>query len=204
MERVTTPVVEWAVASRPLESDESGDACFVQALPEATLVGVVDGIGHGPAAAAASRAAVRLLADSGLRHPIDALRRCHEGLRATRGAVLTLAWIDGSRDHMTWLAVGNVQGVLLRADHGAGAPRVPLVGRGGVVGRLLPPLRAHVETIAPDDLLVLATDGIHPDFAQRISGRDSAQRVADAIMAQHRTGADDALVVAVRYRGAFA
>ena len=94
--------------------------------------------------------------------------------------------------------------MLLRADRGGGASRLSLVGRGGVVGRRLPPLHSSSASISPGDLLVLATDGIHPDFAHQVTWFNQPQRVADSILAGHRTGADDALVLAVLYRGAIA
>jgi serine/threonine protein phosphatase PrpC len=193
--------VDWGVASRPLAEEELGDAALVHPLPDGVLIGVVDGLGHGAAAARASREAVRLLSASNGDHPVAALRRCHEGLRATRGVVLTLAWLDGRVDCLTWLGVGNVQGVLLHARPGADVHRETMIGRNGVVGRNLPAMSATHLPIAHGDLLILATDGIRPGFADRAHRPDPPQQVADAILAEHRTGTDDALVLVVRYRG---
>lgn len=199
MDRLTAPLVEWAVASRPLDPGGSGDAYLVHPLPGGALVGVVDGLGHGPAAAEAAREAIRILADATPDRPLAALTLCHERLRTTRGVVLTLAWMDSQRDSMTWLGVGNVQGLLLGA--GLRKRQETLVGRVGVVGRLLPQLHASVLSIAPGDLLVLATDGIRPGFMYPFSGDGPAQRVADDILEQHWSGADDGLVLVVRYKG---
>ncbi len=194
--------VEWAVASRPLEPDASGDAYIARPLPAGILLGVVDGLGHGPPASAASREAIRFLETADVEHPLAVVRHCHERLRATRGVVLTLAWIDESRNCMTWLGVGNVHGVLLRAHGEVDPGRETLVGRGGVVGRVLPALHASLVPVAAGDLLVLATDGVHPRFAQQIRDREPLQAVADLILAEHGTGVDDALVLTARYRGA--
>jgi len=161
----------------------------------------VDGLGHGPAAAVAARRALDLLSAPDVGDPLATLRRCHEGLKATRGVVLTVAWVDASSDAMTWLAVGNVQGVLVHARGKGGTTRQPLMGSSGVLGHRLPPLRVAHSAIVPGDLIVLATDGIRPDFADRLEPGDSLQQVADTILASHRTGADDALVLAARYQG---
>lgn len=201
MEPLTTAAVEWAVASRGLESRVSGDAHIARFLPDGALFGVVDGLGHGPAAAEAAREAVRHLSVCEVDHPIAVVRGCHERLRESRGVVLTLAWIDGSRDCMTWLGVGNVQGELLRGNEGAVPRRETLIGRGGIVGRLLPPLDVGVLSIAPGDLLVLATDGIAPGPLEQLSALDPVQRIADSLLAQRWTGNDDALALVVRYRG---
>lgn len=202
MDRLTETRVEWAVSSRPLEPGASGDASIVRPLPGGILLGVVDGLGHGPAASAASREAIRILETADVENLVDVVRLCHQRLRATRGVVLTLAVIDDARDCMTWLGVGNVHGVLLRA-HGEDEPRrETLVGRGGIVGRVLTSLQASLVSLSTGDLLVLATDGIHPRFAHQVPRREPLQAVADLILAEHCTGVDDALVLTARYRGA--
>jgi negative regulator of sigma-B (phosphoserine phosphatase) len=200
MEPLTLPCVEWSVASRALELDASGDAYIVQADHDRLLLGVVEALGHGPAAATTSRRAVAVLERAAFEDPATVVRRCHEELRSTPGAVLTLVWIAGARDRMTWVAVGDVQG-LVRRDCSAGLRLDLLLGRGGVVGRHLPPLVAGVAPIAPGDLLVLATDGIRPGYAQRLSRNETTQQIADSIMGGFRTGRDDALVLVARYRG---
>ena len=201
MEYVTARFAEWGVASRPLEADASGDAHMFHAGWDTALLAVVDGLGHGREAAAASRRALDLLAGVPGEDLLAAVSSCHEGLRNTRGVVLALARIEGSAGRMTWVSIGNVQGVLQRAD----SQPESLVGQRGVVGRRLPRIpRLHVSavSIAPGDLLVLATDGIHADFASHIPRFGSPQRISDSIMAAHRTGNDDALVLALRYQGA--
>ena len=204
MDYVTGPLMEWAVASQGIEPDDSGDGYIVHPWPDGALLGVVDGVGHGHEAAAAARESIRLLEGCASMHPVAALRACHEGLIGTRGVVLALAWLDGAHDCMTWLAVGNVQCVLSHGNGVAGSGVEILLGQSGVVGRRLPALRATIVQLSPGDLLVLATDGIHSAFSQMIPRLDRPRQVADFIMDRHRTGMDDALVLAVRYRGAFA
>jgi len=201
MEHLTSRIAEWGVVSRPLEPEGSGDAYMMRASSDTALLAVVDGLGHGPAAAAASRLALDLLAGTRGEDLTAAVSGCHDGLRSTRGVVLALARLarfEGSAGRLTWLSIGNVQGVLQRGD----SPGESLIAQRGVVGRRLPPLHASIVSIAPGDLLVLATDGIHADFARHIPRFDSPQQITDSIMAAHRTGTDDALVLALRYRGA--
>jgi negative regulator of sigma-B (phosphoserine phosphatase) len=202
MDYLTAPPVEWAVASRSLEPEASGDAYVVHPAPGGALFGVVDGLGHGPGAAAVAREAVRILSGAVAENPVAALRLCHERLRATRGVVMTLAWMDSERNSMTWLGVGNVQAILLHAGHDESAVTETLVGRRGIVGRLLPPLSAGIVAIAPGDLLVLATDGIRPSFMSPLLRSRPPRSLADDILARHWTGSDDALVLVVRYQGA--
>ena len=62
------------------------------------------------------------------------MKLCHEALHTTRGAVLTLASFNGLDGTVTWLGVGNVDGVLLRADPKAMPVREYVLLHGGVVG----------------------------------------------------------------------
>ena len=103
---------------------------------------------------------------------------------------------------MSWLGVGSVDGVLLRADRAASSPAERLVLRGGVVGRQLPPLGVVVVRVAPGDTLLLATDGIREGFEDKLTVSDVAGPTAARILAEHAKGTDDALVVVARYLGA--
>src|SRR5262245_34806908 len=86
------PPVDCAVAGLALTGqDVSGDLHLVQPFDHGVLVAAVDGLGHGPAAASAARAAVATLAAHAHESVVLLLKRCHEELRETRGAVLTLA-----------------------------------------------------------------------------------------------------------------
>jgi alkanesulfonate monooxygenase SsuD/methylene tetrahydromethanopterin reductase-like flavin-dependent oxidoreductase (luciferase family) len=202
MARVSTQLVEWASASRPLgPGEETGDACLVRTLPGGALVAVVDGLGHGVEAAAAARRALALLTDAEAQYPVAVVKRCHDGLRRSRGVVMSLAWFDGGADAMTWAGVGNVQGMLQRVRVGAGPSQESLMLRGGVVGREIPPLYVATLPVAAGDTLVFATDGIRPRFVCEPVTGGTPQQVAERILAEYRTGADDALVVVVRYRG---
>jgi hypothetical protein len=101
---------------------------------------------------------------------------------------------------MTWAGIGNVEGVLVRGDPAARPPRELLTPRGGVVGYVLPSVRAAALPIAPGDTLILATDGIRSCFTDGVDLRRSPQEVAGAIFARHARGSDDALVLVARYR----
>jgi hypothetical protein len=124
---------------------------------------------------------------------------CHEKLRATRGVVLSVASVDIKHGLMTWLGVGNVHGVLVRADKKLGQETLML--RGGVVGDHLPPLQAAVLPVGQGDMLVFATDGIRTDFQATLSALENPQRAADRILKGFSNGSDDALVLALRITG---
>jgi hypothetical protein len=198
MEAVSAaPRIDWSVAVRPLDS-ESGDQYLVASVPEGLMLAVIDGLGHGPEAAVAARTAVDLLKTYAGEHPVALLKRCHEGLRSTRGAVVSLACFDAG--HMTWAGVGNVDGVLVRADPHGAVER--LMVRGGVVGHQLPALDAAQVPVGCGDLLVFATDGVRSDFAEHVPGVGTPQATADRLLAAYGKSTDDALVMVARYLGA--
>lgn len=186
---------------RPGEG-ESGDHHLVCRGEKGVLIAVMDGIGHGAEAAAASRAASCLL-QAEMNEPIISLvRLCHERLRQTRGVVLSLASIDPFHGMMTWLGVGNVQGMLMRAGAKKGIVQENLLLRGGVVGAQLPPLQATVLPISAGDTLIFFTDGVRGSCIETLSPMESPQRAADRILNAFHNGNDDALVMVARYIGA--
>jgi negative regulator of sigma-B (phosphoserine phosphatase) len=197
------PFIDWGVAHIAIEGETvSGDAHLVSPYPNGLLVAVVDGLGHGAEAAVAAQTAVATLGKHAHEPVIPLLQQCHDALRATRGAAVSLASFSANYGTMTWLGVGNVEGVLLRADKQAVPLQENIMLFPGVVGHLLPSLRAVVTPVNAGDLLVFFTDGIRRDFLSEspIPGH-SAQRIADRICAKYSKGSDDALVLVARCGG---
>jgi phosphoserine phosphatase RsbX len=199
---MSAPLIEWGVSSRALPGQAaSGDRHVVEAFPGGALIGAIDGLGHGDAAASAARAAGDVLGRHCRESVIALARRCHEALLSTRGVVMSLASFSGGDQTMTWLGVGNVEGVLLRASARAVPMREQLLLRGGVVGYQLPQLSAWVLPLCPGDTLIFATDGIRSEFTSVVDSAGSAAGLADRILAGYAKGTDDALVVVARYAG---
>lgn len=196
------PLLDWGVAGMVLAGQsESGDRHVVKESPQGVLVAVVDGVGHGQEAAAAAMEAVATLERHAGEFVVSLVKRCHEALRSTRGVVMSLAMFNRLDETMTWVGVGNVEGLLVRPNF-AGAPRQKmLLLRGGVVGDQLPPLSAANLPVVPGDTLILATDGIRPGFAPDLSLKGTPQQVAGRILATHAKGTDDALVLVARCVG---
>jgi negative regulator of sigma-B (phosphoserine phosphatase) len=196
------PVLDWGVASSAHPGQrESGDLHLVLDTPGGCLAAAVDGLGHGAEAAAAARRAVAVLAAGADESVIALVRRCHRELVGTRGVTMSLATFNAADDTMTWLAIGNVEGVLLRADPRSSRPMESILMRAGVVGLDLPRLQASVTTISAGDLVVLATDGIRRSFVDLIYPADQPQALAERVLRFHAKGTDDALVLVARYRG---
>ncbi|MDB6122932.1 MAG: hypothetical protein JWQ71_1925 [Pedosphaera sp.] len=195
--------IDWGVAARPFPGQTvSGDAHLVTARAGRVLIAAVDGLGHGNQAAVAARTAVSILKKYASGSVVSLVQRCHRTLMMTRGVVMTLASIDVPTGVMTWLGVGNVEGLLLRADTTA-IPSVERVSpHGGLVGYQMPILRSRKVSIQKGDLLIFATDGINGDIVQDIRRNDPPQQIAEDVLERHYQGKDDGLVLVARYRGA--
>jgi phosphoserine phosphatase RsbX len=200
MEKVKTQLIECGFASRTLPGETvSGDLHLVKAIGHEVLVAVVDGVGHGEEAAEASKIAIRTLQAAAGESLIGLVQRSHEALRFTRGVVMSLASFSALDSTMTWLGVGNVEGCLLHRTAHVVPAQEGLLLRGGVVGDRLPRLAASIIQVSEGDLLILATDGIRPGFADNLNPNEPPQHIADRILANHGWGTDDALVLVARY-----
>ena len=195
-------VVEAAVAARPVAGEErSGDLAVIELLADGALVAAVDALGHGPEAAAAADVAGAVLREFAAAPPRALVERCHEALRKTRGAALSLAAFSASRRDLTWIGVGNVEGRLVRAAPVGAETLASLVNTPGTLGATLPPVSATTVPVERGDTVVFATDGVSRDFADELELTGAAQGIADRILREHGRDGDDALVVVARLLG---
>jgi serine phosphatase RsbU (regulator of sigma subunit) len=163
---------------------------------------VADGLGHGAAAETAALRAEEVVTRCRT-EPLDVLLQlCHRGLTDTRGAAITLARIDFETNTLSWIGIGNVTADLVAKAPGGVQLRASALLAGGIVGYRIPhALATHQVSIAPGDLLVIATDGILEDHVQGIDFAAPAMSIAEHILDAYSRESDDALVLAARRRG---
>src|SRR5437867_13384863 len=89
---------EWGVASRAFPGEKaSGDLHLVKALPGGVLLAALDGLCHGPEAAAAPTTAGAILQDHA-HQPLPApVTPCHAAMTDARGVVMALPRAGGRR-----------------------------------------------------------------------------------------------------------
>jgi serine phosphatase RsbU (regulator of sigma subunit) len=195
-------VVEWSVASRALVGESAcGDVHVVEPHALGVLLAVIDGLGHGEEAASAAEVAAGVLRAQADRPVTELLQRCHAALAGTRGAAATLASIHAPSGIMAWAGVGDVEGILFRADAASGRPSEYVSQRGGVLGFRLPLVRPGSVPIRRGDVLILATDGISRAFADDPIPFASPAAAAARILERYAVAADDALVLVARMVG---
>ncbi|NGO40878.1 SpoIIE family protein phosphatase [Streptomyces ureilyticus] len=182
----------------PLGGDgESGDAWAV-APGSRTAALVVDGLGHGPGAAAAARAAITTFDGAAVTDLDRLVRHTHEAMRATRGGVLGASLIDPGRGELAYAAVGNITGRVLTRGRS-----VHLLDRPGTLGTqlTLPAVRLQHGPWEPGSNLILVSDGIrsawsledHPGLLDH-----HPAIIAAVLHREYGRATDDATVLVVR------
>lgn len=196
--------IEWATASRPIVGEHvSGDQSIaVDVLGSAALFGVIDGLGHGAAAATAATTAAAVI-NRAASEPLDALiGACHRQLAVTRGAAMTLARIDFGTETLQWMGVGNVAADLLAKSPSGVETRSSARLAGGIVGYQVPDISQPERIqIRPGYLLIIASDGIAENHLDGVDFTASAAVIAEQILREHGRATDDALVLVARHRG---
>lgn len=196
--------IEWATASRPRPEEQlNGDQAIAADIDADTaLFAVVDGLGHGPAAATAALAAIDALSGARGERPEVLVQLCHRVLTGTRGAAMTLARVDFQTNKLSWTGIGNVSAHLVAKSVSGTQVRSSARLVGGIVGYRIPETRpAQVVSMRTGDLLVITSDGIAEDHLDHIDFAASAADIAEQILAKHAKDNDDATVLAARHRG---
>jgi phosphoserine phosphatase RsbX len=197
--------IEWATAGRPLPGEYvSGDQPIaIDIGGGAALFGVMDGLGHGPAAATAALRAVDALKHAHTERLEVLVQLCHRVLGGTRGVAMTLARVDYADSTLRWTGVGNVTANLVVKDATGLHIRSSARLAAGIVGYRIPEIKpAQVISLRGGDLIVIASDGITEDHLDHIDFAASATVIADEILSKYAKESDDAMVLAARHRGA--
>ena len=197
--------IELAIRSRAMPGQvDSGDAGLALPAPGGVLLLVVDGLGHGTAAADAARLALAVVERHG-RESLEAIfKRCHEALRSGRGVAMSAALVTPALGTLTWAGVGNVEGLVAKPDPGSqpGWKRQRLITRAGVVGYALPPIRPASIDFSPGSYLLFATDGLEHDFGDEVVPGLAAGELAGRALERHWRGSDDGLVLVAQHQEA--
>ena len=160
------------------------------------VLAVADGLGHGAAAAEASRRAVAVAAE----HAADPLgtvvSTVHGALRPTRGAALAIAELSADQSGVKYIGVGNIAASLVTPTTSKS-----LVSHNGIAGHELRKIQEFQYDWPPAALLVMHSDGVSAKWElSRYPGlhRCDPSVVAGVIYRDFSRGRDDALVVVVR------
>lgn len=199
MDAATLPV-EIGVVSRPHRGFEvNGDGWWTQVTPERVCIMVIDGLGHGEPAAESAQLGVRVVQESDWSDLNHTLRRCHNALRGTRGAAVSLARLDLVEERLLYCGVGNIEARLV------GRQSTRPVAYSGIVGAVLPNFRVFTLPWHRGDTLFMHSDGISARFNLNAYPDLTAvptQLIAEAVARDWARDTDDAILVVARWNGA--
>jgi anti-sigma regulatory factor (Ser/Thr protein kinase) len=195
---VATSTLELGAICLPKTGETvSGDSWTVVTSKGRHGILVADGLGHGPDAARASRAATRVLEERPDVEPAEIIQSCHRALAPTRGAAVAVARI--STDKVGFAGIGNIA---CRIE--AGDVRRQLVSHNGTLGHMLRRVQQFDFPLPIGALLLFHSDGLathwhladYPGLAGRHPGI-----IAGVLYRDHERGRDDVTVLVVRNGG---
>ena len=175
--------------------DVCGDAWGVVETESGFTLLVADGLGHGPLAATASRAAVAVLGRSAGRTPAEIVGEAHNALRATRGAAVAVARFDRETRTLVYAGIGNIAGIVV-----SGTETRQMVSLNGTVGLDSRRVREFTYPFPVGARLIMHSDGLathwrvdaYPGLWQR-----HPSLVAGVLYRDFARGRDDVTVVVV-------
>lgn len=181
---------------------ECGDDWAIELGRGRSLIMVVDGLGHGPAAADAARAALGVFRARPAEGPVGLIEAAHGALRGTRGAAMAIAQVDPGLGRVEYAGVGNICGVIIDGRDGR---TTSMVSHVGTVGHVVRKIQAFQYAWSPDSLLVMHSDGVATRWdLTRYLGllRREPALIAGILYRDFRRGRDDATVLVLREGGA--
>jgi phosphoserine phosphatase RsbX len=188
--------ISWGAVCRAKQGQSvSGDIYVVREYAEGfVLASIIDGLGGGTEAERAARLAAQTIEQYPDYQLQDLIRRSHDALHSTRGAVIGLLRLDLTNHHATYVGVGNI-GVQVYSRQ----PIKP-ISKNGILGFRLPTLLELRYAYDPGDIFVLFSDGISSTFSQdnKIDIKQPPQRMAEQILTAYGKYSDDATVLAIK------
>ncbi|HEX8475902.1 MAG TPA: ATP-binding protein [Pyrinomonadaceae bacterium] len=185
------------VWSRPRPREEvNGDAYFIKEHGAQVMFAVVDGLGHGRGAHAASAVALDSLEQWAGEPLEEVFWATHGVLRATRGAVMGACVVDRKAEAFYYAGIGNVETRVFNAPES-----IRPIPNNGTLGMRLANVRVWKHRWADGATIVIASDGLsarwdinaYPGLLQK-----SPQMLAGILVRDYARETDDATVLVAR------
>jgi anti-sigma regulatory factor (Ser/Thr protein kinase) len=171
---------------------ECGDTWRVASCDGTTAILVGDGLGHGPLAATAARAAAAAFDARPFASPSECMQNLHRALSGSRGAAAACAVLNPS-GKVAYSGVGNISGTVVSSDRSRG-----MVSHNGILGTQLVRKQQFEYECVLGDRVVMHSDGVsarwslgaYPGLFVR-----HAAVIAGILYRDHARARDDATVV---------
>jgi hypothetical protein len=190
----------FGVVCLPVQGEtECGDAWRLSWGERSYSIMVVDGLGHGPLAAEASRAATDIYDKDPFCTPLASIGNIHSGLTGTRGAAVAAGLFDRERGVLRYAGIGNIYGSLLENGTSRG-----LLSHNGTAGAQARKIQEMEYPWPPNALLVMHSDGLQSRWQlDRYPGIAASHPgvIAGVLYRDFQRGRDDATIVVVSLSG---
>lgn len=151
------PASAAGVVNIPVHGENAcGDGFVIHTDSSRSMYMVVDGLGHGAGASEAAAEAVATFNRHSQERLIDIVARCHDALKKTRGAAMSIAAVNHERQTVTYVGVGNVSATLIT---GTAARNLP--SQNGTLGLVLPRVpQEYTYPFEQNTSLLMYSDGL--------------------------------------------
>lgn len=140
---------------RPMPGEvRSGDVAFIFELSNGLLITLVDVSGHGAQAHQLAEGIRKFIASTATTDVVEMMNVLHDWLTGTRGAAVSLSFLNLESSTLTYCAVGNTG-----ACRVIGQPWRP-ISKDGVLGHRLPTPVHDCVQLYTGDVILLWTDGL--------------------------------------------
>jgi anti-sigma regulatory factor (Ser/Thr protein kinase) len=191
------PAAQTGAVAVPMRGQEiCGDSWSVAEGASAPTLLVADGLGHGPEAAEASVEAVRLFQRFQGHQVPTLLDYIHGGLRASRGAAVSIARLDRAAGKVIFSGIGNVAGVLI--GNGDTRRMVSMPGTAGHNARKIQSFDYPFQS----GLVILHSDGLQSSWTLERYPNIAARHptlIAAVLYRDLTRGRDDASVLVAKW-----
>lgn len=173
-----------------------GDAWAYAHSPERTMTVIIDGLGHGFAAAEAAQEGIATFHERIKCTPIEILQYIHDALRKTRGAVAGIAEIRPGERMLTFAGIGNISAV-----HLSPAKSQSMISHNGTLGSTVSRIQAFHSEWTSSSTLILHSDGLQTrwdlsHYAGLLTRHPAI--IGGTLLRDFRRHRDDASVVVVK------
>lgn len=120
---------------------------------------ISDGLGHGLQANNATRVAIETFTNSQNRTPLEDIELMHLALRSTRGAAVSVAYIDHNRKIVEYCGLGNIVGNIISRSSSK-----RLISYNGTAGVQMRKIQSLPYPLENDSIIVFHSDGLSSNW----------------------------------------
>lgn len=189
--------LQWSVATRAKVPGYNGDGYLLGRDAKHVYAHVLDGIGSGKEAQAATDLGLQALSDRKLASMEQRFQAVHQTLQGGRGAAMGVAKIDMIERSLYWAAVGDIGGVVIQ-ENGTTKNMIQI---GGTLGINPGRPRTMRTCLTSGDVIVVTSDGISRRFCEDLPITRNVAELSGEVLDRYGRQNDDCIVLSMKVLG---